>query len=115
MSIQAPSLFEPNSATPPAGYEGLGRGSIGGGSSRNQTFITDYTVRAVTDVVLFRVSRSLYQAARNATLLERAQRDVNETNNELDRVLNSANKEEAESVMKDNVDSVDSVDTVNAE
>lgn len=109
MSIQAPSLFETNTATPPTGYDGVGRGSLGGGSSRNQTFITDYTVRAITDVVLFRVSRSLYQAARSATLLERAQRDINDTNNELDRVLNSANKEEAESVIKDNVDNVDNV------
>ena len=112
MSIQAPSLFDAN-PTPPSGFDGVGRGSIGGGSSRNEKFITDYTVRAITDVVLFRVSRSLYQAARSATLLERAQRDVSDTNTELDRVLNSANKEEAESVMKDSVD--DSVDIVNAE
>lgn len=50
----------------------------GGGSnaSRGQAFVVDYTVRAITDVVYFRVSRSLYQAAKNATLLERAQRDV---------------------------------------
>lgn len=35
------------------------------------TFVTDYTVRALTDVIYFRISRSLYQAARSATLLER--------------------------------------------
>lgn len=43
---------------------------------RGSNFIPDYTVRAICDVVYFRVSRSLYQAARSATLLERAQRDT---------------------------------------
>ena len=41
-----------------------------------QTFVPDYTVRAVTDLVYFRISSALYQAARNATLIERAQRDA---------------------------------------
>lgn len=36
-------------------------------------FVSDYTVRALTDVTYLRVSRFLYQAARSATLLERAQ------------------------------------------
>jgi hypothetical protein len=43
--------------------------------TRGQTFIADYTVRAIADVVYFRVTRSLYQASHSATLLERAQRD----------------------------------------
>ncbi len=61
-SVQSPSMVD---------------GGNGGGSApRGQTFLVDYTVRAVSDVVYFRVSRSLYQAARSATLLERAQRDV---------------------------------------
>lgn len=38
-----------------------------------QTFTSDYTVRALTDVTYLRISRFLYQAARSATLLERAQ------------------------------------------
>lgn len=36
-------------------------------------FVSDYTVRAMTDVTYLRISRFLYQAARSATLLERAQ------------------------------------------
>ena len=45
------------------------------GNRPGQTFIADYTVRAIADVVYFRVTRSLYQASHSATLLERAQRD----------------------------------------
>ncbi|XP_032796850.2 unextended protein [Daphnia magna] len=39
----------------------------------HQMFVSDYTVRAMTDVTYLRISRFLYQAARSATLLERAQ------------------------------------------
>ena len=46
--------------------------SGGGGTRTSPTFIVDYTVRVLTDVVYFRISRSLYYAARNTTLLERA-------------------------------------------
>lgn len=46
------------------------------GGTKGPVFISDYTVRAVTDVVFFRLSRSLYQAAVSATQLERTQRDV---------------------------------------
>lgn len=35
--------------------------------------ITEYTVRAITDLVYFRISRALYQAARNATIFEKSQ------------------------------------------
>lgn len=44
-------------------------------SSRNhsyETVISDYTVRAVTDVVYFRINRMLYKAAVNATQFEKA-------------------------------------------
>jgi hypothetical protein len=41
----------------------------GGSAARGQTFVTDYTVRAITDVVYFCLSRILYQAARSATVL----------------------------------------------
>lgn len=53
-----------------------GRMSGDGGVLLSQTFISDYTVRAITDVTYLRVSRFLYQAARNATLLERAQSSI---------------------------------------
>ena len=39
------------------------------------TFIPDYTVRAVTEVFYVKVKRSLYLAAKRATLLERRQKD----------------------------------------
>jgi len=39
------------------------------------TFIPDYTVRAVTEVFYLKVKRSLYLAAKRATLLERSQKD----------------------------------------
>lgn len=38
---------------------------------RGQTFVPDYTVRAITDVVYFRISRPLYQVAHNASLFEK--------------------------------------------
>nr|CAG4646338.1 EOG090X07W1 [Macrothrix elegans] len=50
------------------GVGGIGGAPRGGG----QAFFTDYTVRATTDVVYFRLNRSLYQAAVSATALERA-------------------------------------------
>merc|ERR1712071_736439 len=109
-SIQAaaPSLFETNSSqTLAAGVSSSSSraavaAAAAAAAAAGQTFVTDYTVRAISDVVFFRVSRSLYQAARSATLLERAHKELDaagDTTNELDRVLNSANKEEAESVM----------------
>jgi len=110
-SIQAaaPSLFETNSSqTLAAGVSSsssraaVAAAAAAAAAAAGQTFVTDYTVRAISDVVFFRVSRSLYQAARSATLLERAHKELDaagDTTNELDRVLNSANKEEAESVM----------------
>lgn len=39
------------------------------------TFLPDYSVRAVTDVLYMRVRRSLYLAAKRATLMERSQKD----------------------------------------
>lgn len=38
------------------------------------TFIPDYSVRAVTEVIYIAIKRNLYLAAKRATLLERAQR-----------------------------------------
>ena len=71
-------------------------------ASKSQTFIADYTVRAITDVLYFRVSRPLYQTARSATLLERAQRDAAQRScdldNELEQVFNAASKEDSDLV-----------------
>lgn len=39
------------------------------------TFQPDYTVRACTEVLYLRVKRSLYLAAKRATLMERSQKD----------------------------------------
>lgn len=44
-------------------------------SMLRHTFIPDYTVRAVTEVFYLKVKRSLYLAAKRATLLERSQKD----------------------------------------
>ncbi|KAB0803311.1 hypothetical protein PPYR_00281 [Photinus pyralis] len=40
------------------------------------TFLPDYTVRASTDVLYMRIKRSLYLAAKRATLMERSQKDT---------------------------------------
>ncbi|KAJ8873919.1 hypothetical protein PR048_024756 [Dryococelus australis] len=39
------------------------------------TFIPDYTVQAITDVFYVRIKRSLYLAAKRATLMERARKN----------------------------------------
>lgn len=39
------------------------------------TFSPDYTVRACTEVLYLKVKRSLYLAAKRATLMERSQKD----------------------------------------
>lgn len=39
------------------------------------TFIPDYTVRASTEVLYVKVKRSMYLAAKRATLMERSKRD----------------------------------------
>ena len=89
-------------ASPTAdGVAGLGSGPSGG--VRGVNFIPDYTVRAVCDVVYFRVTRSLYQAARSATLLERAQRDAgtsrpNDYESDVDPMFGSAKNDEGDLV-----------------
>lgn len=40
----------------------------------NQTFVPDYTVRAVSDVLYVAVKRTLYLAAKRATLMEKSKR-----------------------------------------
>lgn len=48
------------------------------------TFVPDYSVRAVTDVVHLAVKRNLYLAAKRATLMERSQKCVSTGNDALD-------------------------------
>lgn len=79
---------------------------MGTGGVRSQAFVPDYTLRAITNVVYLRVTRSLYQAARSATLLERAQRDatlrVHDYESDLEQVFGgSCNREEIDLVMID--------------
>lgn len=46
------------------------------------TFIPDYSVKALTDVVYLVIKRSLYMAAKRATLMEQSKRMGGEHNNE---------------------------------
>jgi metal transporter CNNM len=48
------------------------------------TFQPDYTVRASTEVIYLRIKRSLYLAAKRATLMERSQRDQSQSNEQFD-------------------------------
>lgn len=40
----------------------------------NQTFVPDYSVRAITDVFYIAIKRTLYLAAKRATLMEKCRR-----------------------------------------
>lgn len=53
------------------------------------TFVPDYTVRAVTEVMYLRVKRSFYMAAKRATLMERSKKMSNagEFDEEVDKVM----------------------------
>lgn len=48
------------------------------------TFVPDYTVRAVTEVFYVRIKRSLYLAAKRATLMERSQKDPQPSQDQFD-------------------------------
>lgn len=60
-----------------------------GAGAHHHMFVSDYTVRALTDVTYLRVSRFIYQAARSATLLERAQitSDINNARLSIDSAI----------------------------
>lgn len=54
------------------------------------TFQPDYSVRAVTDVLYMKVRRSLYLAAKRATLMERSQKDaagIDQFDAEMEKVM----------------------------
>ncbi|XP_023158973.1 metal transporter CNNM4 [Ceratitis capitata] len=64
-----------------------------------QTFIPDYSVRAVSDVVYIAIKRSLYLTAKKATLLEKTRKSGIELNSEItddevERLLHSVNEDE---------------------
>ncbi|XP_011303756.1 metal transporter CNNM4 [Fopius arisanus] len=48
------------------------------------TFVPDYTVRGITEVFYVKVKRSLYLAAKRATLLERSQKDPSPSQDQFD-------------------------------
>lgn len=48
------------------------------------TFQPDYTVRACTELLYLKVKRSLYLAAKKATLMEFSQKDTNAVAGEFD-------------------------------
>lgn len=55
------------------------------------TFVPDYSVRAVTDVCYARIKRSLYLAAKRATLMEQSKKGsvTDNFNDEVDKVSSS--------------------------
>lgn len=55
------------------------------------TFIPDYTVRAVTEVFYVKIKRSLYLAAKRATLLERSQKDISPSTDQFDDEVEKVN------------------------
>lgn len=62
------------------------------------TFVPDYTVRAVTEVFYVKVKRSLYLAAKRATLLERSQKDPlpsqEQFDDEVEKLLHSLDEDD---------------------
>lgn len=49
-------------------------------SKTRQTFVPDYSVRAVSDIIYIAVKRSLYLTAKKATLLEKTRKSGTEPN-----------------------------------
>ncbi|XP_058795017.1 unextended protein isoform X2 [Phymastichus coffea] len=61
------------------------------------TFVPDYTVRAITEVFYVKVKRSLYLAAKRATLLERSQKEGSQTDQfdaEVEKLLHSLDEDD---------------------
>lgn len=57
------------------------------------TFVPDYSVKAVTEVFYIAIKRTLYLAAKRATLMERAQRQGDPGSNEpIDEEVEKVNK-----------------------
>ncbi|XP_049821348.1 unextended protein isoform X2 [Aethina tumida] len=68
------------------------------------TFIPDYTVRASTEVLYVKVKRSMYLAAKRATLMERSKRDNDNAQSgenfdeEVDKLLHSLDEDDGGSL-----------------
>ncbi|KAK2575789.1 hypothetical protein KPH14_007174 [Odynerus spinipes] len=62
------------------------------------TFVPDYTVRAITEVFYVKIKRSLYLAAKRATLLERSQKDPlpsqDQFDDEVEKLLHSLDEDD---------------------
>ncbi|KAL9698180.1 hypothetical protein quinque_001621 [Culex quinquefasciatus] len=71
------------------------------------TFIPDYTVKAVTEMVYIQIKRNLYLAAKRATLMERSQRlgtdnsGLEPIDDEVEKLLHSLDDEDDRSVGAD--------------
>ncbi|VEN40042.1 unnamed protein product [Callosobruchus maculatus] len=63
------------------------------------TFVPDYTVRACSEVVYLKIKRSLYLAAKRATLMERSRKGETQTeqqfDEEVDKLLHSLDEDDA--------------------
>ncbi|KOC59188.1 Metal transporter CNNM2 [Habropoda laboriosa] len=72
--------------------------SINLDSMLRYTFIPDYTVRAVSEVFYVKIKRSLYLAAKRATLLERSQKDSlpgqEQFEDEIEKLLHSLDEDD---------------------
>ncbi|XP_048268620.1 unextended protein isoform X2 [Bombus terrestris] len=73
--------------------------SINLDSMLRYTFVPDYTVRAVTEVFYVKIKRSLYLAAKRATLLERSQKDSlpgqeQQFDDEVEKLLHSLDEDD---------------------
>ncbi|OAD52039.1 Metal transporter CNNM2 [Eufriesea mexicana] len=72
--------------------------SINLDSMLRYTFVPDYTVRAVSEVFYVKVKRSLYLAAKRATLLERSQKDSlpgqEQFDDEVEKLLHSLDEDD---------------------
>ncbi|XP_050531045.1 unextended protein isoform X2 [Daktulosphaira vitifoliae] len=64
------------------------------------TFVPDYTVRAVTEVMYLKVKRSFYMAAKRATLMERSKKMSNagEFDEEVDKLFHTYGDEDRKSI-----------------
>ncbi|XP_046474639.1 unextended protein isoform X4 [Neodiprion pinetum] len=67
-------------------------------SMLRHTFVPDYTVRAVTEVFYVRIKRSLYLAAKRASLLERSQKDPQPSQDQFDDEVEKIQEESGSQV-----------------
>ncbi|CAK9794691.1 Unextended protein [Anthophora plagiata] len=72
--------------------------SINLDSMLRYTFVPDYTVRAISEVFYVKIKRSLYLAAKRATLLERSQKDSlpgqEQFDDEIEKLLHSLDEDD---------------------